>query len=343
MGTRLISKTWRVDGVLTNVTTAKLSDPTGTYGVKRNDTDAVIVADATAMTKASTGVYEYSFTDAEGIAYTAYVEIVYGGATYRFEVDLPARSTSGAMVCSYSSLLERVGHFLFGIRSGFSTDQTDDIEECIKDGLHDVYAAHSWSFFRPVEEITTVSGTAAYNLPAACEAIEGDLHYDPGESDFYPPVEQRHDSQIRHLQQDADATDTDRPLYFSVRNTEFDPTIGSRRQIVLYPTPDDAYALSARMKLRPTMIDSTSQFPIGGESISQLIVEACLAAAERNYDEEAKQHTRRFMEMLPLAIQADQEMTSPTTLGPDSPRDTSQNAYSRAALCGTLTLDGVVM
>ena len=50
MTTRLISFPWKVEGVLTDVTTAKLSDPTGTYGVKRNDTSAVVVADATAMT-----------------------------------------------------------------------------------------------------------------------------------------------------------------------------------------------------------------------------------------------------------------------------------------------------
>jgi hypothetical protein len=320
-----------------------LSDPTGTYGVKRNDTDAVVVADDTDMTRISTGVYQYSFSDTEGIAYTGYVEIVYGGATYHFEVDIQARYATTVMAASYSSLLERVGHFLFGIRSGFSSDQTDDIEECIQDGLHDVYSAHRWSFFRPLQEITTVDGTAEYSLPIACEAIEGDLNYEPGESDFYPPVEQRHDSEIRKRQQDADSTDTGRPLYFSVRNVEFDPTVGSRRQVVLFPTPDDAYVLLARMKLRPTMIDAVNQYPVGGEAISQLIVEACLAAAERNYDEEAKHHTRRFMELLPLAIAADNEMTSPTTLGPDAPKGESENVYSRAMLCGDLTLNGVTL
>ena len=115
-----------MEGVLTNVTTAKLSDPTGTYGIKRNDTGLPITggADGTDMTNSSTGVYEASFTDEVGVAYTAYVEIVYDSSTYYFEVDIPARSATGTMVASYSSLLERVGHFLFGIRSGYSADQT---------------------------------------------------------------------------------------------------------------------------------------------------------------------------------------------------------------------------
>lgn len=343
MATRLIRQTWKVEGVLTDVTSAKLSDPTGTYGIKRNDTNAVVVADDTSMTKSATGTYEYSFTDTEDVSYTAYVEFVYLGATYHFEVDIPARASSGDMVASYSSLLERVGHFLFGIRSGYSADQTTDIEECIKDGLRDVYAAHSWSFFRPVKTITTEADTYAYDLPTGYEAIEGELHYAPGESNYYPPVQQRHDTEIRKLQQDDTTSDTDRPLYFSIRAVEFDETVGSRSQLILFPTPDDEYVLYARMKLRATMIDSTNQYPVGGESLSQLITEACLAAAERNYDEQEGRHTKRFLELLPLAIAADLEMTSPTTLGRDAPQGENVDIISRSVRMGDVTLDGVTL
>lgn len=382
MAKRIIIKSWRVEGVLTNVTTAKLSDPTGTYGIRRNDTLAVIVADGTNMTNAATGVYEYSFEDIQDIAYTAYVEFVYAGSTFHFEVDIPARAATGTMVASYSGLTDRVGHFLFGIRTGFSSDQLDDIEQCIRDGLHDVYSAHSWSFFRPIAEITTtapyttgtitiVAGVATlaggtwptwaavgvlkvgnnyydvdsrgsntqitledtsvtkaalttyqlgrpeYDLPTGFEAISGDsnLNYQPGQSDFYPPVKQRHDSQIRGLQENDPYHD--RPVFYSVRTVQFEATVGSRKLLALYPTPDAAYVLKVPMILRPTMIDETNQYPLGGELLTQVIIEACLAAAERNFDEENKRHTERFMQMLPLAIQADLEKSSPTSLGPD--------------------------
>ena len=62
-----------------------------------------------------------------------------------------------AMDVSYTGLTERVGHFLFGLRTGLSSDQTDDVDQCIKDGLHDVYSAHSWSFFRPIAEVVTTA------------------------------------------------------------------------------------------------------------------------------------------------------------------------------------------
>ncbi len=312
----------------------------------------------------------------------------------------------GGMIASYPSLLERVGHYLFGIRSGFSLDQTDDIEECLKDGLHDVYTAHSWSFFRPVKEITTTApystgtitiasgvvtllggtfpswaavgvlkvgndyydvdtrdgdtqvtledttvtlavassfelGRPEYDLPTAFEAIEGDLAYEPGQSDFYPPVRQKDDGEILRLCQDDPYHD--RPLYYGIRTVEFDPTVGSLRRLALYPTPDAAYVLKARMKLRTTMIDETNCYPVGAESLSQLITEACLAAAERGYDEQEGRHTKRFQELLPLAIAADQEMTSPTSLGSDSPQGEESDWWSSTIRMGAITLNGVTL
>ena len=74
----------RVDGVLTDPSSITLSDSTDTYGVKRNDTDAVVVADETAMTRVGTGVYKHTFEDpADALIYTWAVEVVYGGITYR--------------------------------------------------------------------------------------------------------------------------------------------------------------------------------------------------------------------------------------------------------------------
>jgi|GEM_PF-4215142 len=85
MATKRVEISFKVGGVLTDPTSVNLSDPTAAYGVKRDDTNAVIVAAGTAMTKASTGVYYYDFTEpALGLTYTAYLEVVYAGETYRF-------------------------------------------------------------------------------------------------------------------------------------------------------------------------------------------------------------------------------------------------------------------
>jgi hypothetical protein len=315
-----------------------------------------------------------------------------------------------AMTESYSTLLERVGHYLFGIRSSFSADQTTDIENAIQDGLRDVYGAHDWSFFRPLETISTVAPYATgtiqiasgvvtltggtfpawaangtinvaneyyevatrdgntqvtledtsvtvaagsgyelirleYDLAAGFESIETRLTYEPGKSNYYPPVMMRDDRFVRELQQDDPFTD--RPLYFSIRTTQFDPTAGSLRTLSFWPYPDAVYRITGRMTLRPTMVDATNEFPIGGEILSQLILEACMAAAERLYDESEGVHTKRFQESLPLAILADQKASSPTTLGRDAPRGQQYgnsmydyDYWARSVRIGNITLDG---
>lgn len=81
-----IKYAFKVDGVLTDATTVKLSDPTGTFGVKRKDTGATVVADGTSLTRTSLGVYEHTFTDpASGLTYEFWLEIVYGGKTRHIE------------------------------------------------------------------------------------------------------------------------------------------------------------------------------------------------------------------------------------------------------------------
>lgn len=316
------------------------------------------------------------------------------------------------MIASYTTLLERVGHYLFGIRTGFSSDQTSDILDCIRDGLHRVHSSHDWSFFRPVVDVTTtapyatgtvtvasgvvmltggtfpswaadgvmsvdnryyavatrdsntqvtLSGTtvtvataSTYQLgrpeipmDAAFDAVsnDSDLNFYPGEQSWYPSVRNRHDAFIRKVSQTN--PQFDRPIYYSVRTTRFDPTVGSRKSLIMYPTPDQAYVLQVPMILRPTMIDATNQYPIGGEVLSQVILESCLAAAERNFEEREHVHEKSFREMIVLAVQADMRKSSPTSLGPDSPRQSPGNFggfdydyYARERQMGRLTLDG---
>lgn len=286
---------------------------------------------------------------------------------------------------SYFSLLNRVGHYLFGVRSGFSADQTLDIGDCIEDGVKRVYAAHDWSFLRPLADVSTtapyatgtitiaagvvtlVGGTfpswaaagvlkvnnryysvasrgsntqvtldttsvtiataSSYQLArpeipldATFDAVanDSDLTYYPSPDEWYPPVKWRHDSTIRHLE--GNNPEFDRPVFYSVRTTTFDPTVGSRKVLVLYPAPDQVYTLRVPMILRPVLLSGTNLYPVGGEMLSQCILEACLAAAEHNFEEREHVHEKRFLELIGQAIRDDQDRSSPTSLGPDAPR-----------------------
>lgn len=111
MSTTTITKKFFIDAVLTNPTTAKMSDPTGAFGVKRNDNDAVVVADGTAMTQVSTGIYQHTWTDpAYDLTYTAWTEWVYAGETYRFEDQVTGTT---AVADGVQSSAQRVGQNLY--------------------------------------------------------------------------------------------------------------------------------------------------------------------------------------------------------------------------------------
>lgn len=319
------------------------------------------------------------------------------------------------MVVSYDTLLERVGHYLFGIRTGFSADQTSDILDCIRDGLRRVYAAHDWSFMRPVKDVVTtapyVTGTitiasgvvtltggtfpswaadgvlkvndnyysvasrggdneitlddtsvtvaddSSYQLArpeipldASFDSVanDSDLTYYPSPDLWYPPVQQRHDAVIRKLE--SGSPEFGRPLRYSVRTVQFDPTVGSRKVLALYPTPDAAYTLRVPMILRPVMVDETDEYPVGGELLSQVFLESCLASAEHNFEEREHVHEKRFQEMIQLAIRNDQDRSSPSSLGPDAPRSECGKfgvidyVYSlREQRIGSLTMNGDVL
>lgn len=316
---------------------------------------------------------------------------------------------------NFSILQERVGHYLFGIRSGFTSDQENDIGDCLNDGLRRVYAAHNWSFLRPIADVTTtapyatgtitvaagvvtlvggtfpswaasgvlsvsnryysvasrgsdtqitlddttvsVSSAASYQLARPEIALDAtfdsvandsDLNYYPSADSWYPPVKWRHDSTIRQLE--GSNPEFDRPVFYSVRTVTFDPTVGSRKVLAMYPAPDKAYTLRVPMILRPVLLDDTNVYAIGGEVLSQVMLEACLAAAEHNFEERDHVHEKRFLELISLAIREDQERSSPTSLGPDLPRGESGGFgvvdYSyrlREQRIGQLTFDGDIL
>jgi len=105
-----IQEKFTIDGALTDVTSVLLSDPTAAYGVKRNDTGAVVVADGAAMTKVSTGVYRYTFAEPEiGLSYTYWVEWVYSGETYRDEHTVTGTAASAGRICTLADVKDRLG------------------------------------------------------------------------------------------------------------------------------------------------------------------------------------------------------------------------------------------
>jgi hypothetical protein len=172
---------------------------------------------------------------------------------------------------------------------------------------------------------------------------DSDLVFYPDPDQWYPSVCQRPDLTIRKLE--AGNPEFNRPAFYSERTTTFDPSVGSRKALAFYPAPDAAYVLRVNMILRPVDLDDSNPYPIGAEMLSQVILEACLAAAEHNYEEREHVHEKRYQELIGLAIRNDQERSSPTSLGPDGSRNQRNSMVDyeyrlREQRIGGLTLGG---
>lgn len=107
-----LRKVFKVAGVATDVTSF-------TLGVTRTDTNGVVVASGTAMTRVSTGTYEYSLTPpASGLTYSITYVAVYQSQTFTFtdtyvdtgedEIPLPALTGDATYDTLQSLQIERL-------------------------------------------------------------------------------------------------------------------------------------------------------------------------------------------------------------------------------------------
>lgn len=236
--------------------------------------------------------------------------------------------TAAALTYQYADFVNRVALEAFGLRPNGSgagppynvisdgvsgANQSNDIFNCILDGLMFVYNAFPWSFMRPVVTITCVAGTASYSLPAGTDTIEGEVTYPAGLG--FPPmkIQRMPEQDIRNIL--ASNNGQSFPRAYAITEATFDPTAGSSRAVLFAPNPNSNYVLTMTAILRPTMLDATNCYPVGGEVLSSVFMESCLAAMERNLknmriDNPMAVHNAALRDILGLAISRDKRAKS---------------------------------
>lgn len=328
-----IIQTWQVAGTPTDVDQVSsvyqafvsIYDTTASSWVVGTGTTPTSMV---AMTRVSAGDYQYVFTGGTaGHSYSVTRTVIYGGTTYTFpqSFSVPAGGpfTSGPLTCNYTSLVNEVGYHLLGLRPTSSSDiitagiananQSADILRAISKGLQFVYAAYRWSFLRPVVSIATAANINNYSLPVGFDSLESELTFPPAIDIYKRPLKRVSELEIRRKLERNNVPGL--PCEYALTTGSFDPTAGSFRFITFYPIPDATYTLSATMTLRPTMIDAVNQYPLGIEILSGCLVESCLAAAERDIEQEIGIHNQQLQPLLAMAIQRDKEYSSPDSLG----------------------------
>lgn len=161
MSDTTITRTIKIDGVLTDPTSVVLSDQTSTFGVRRTDTSATVVAADTAMTNLSVGVYSHTFTDpAPGLTYEYTVKFVFSGETYHIQGTVTGGVSSGTSVYD---LLPEMAPFLKDCPTPIQQQQ---LRYAARDFLR---KTELWK--ETLDAIDTIAGQDEYTLTTANNAF----------------------------------------------------------------------------------------------------------------------------------------------------------------------------
>lgn len=311
----VISKTIKnkLTGVAVAVTSVTLSSYDETYGVKRNDTDGVVVADGTAMTNISTGRYRYEFDDpADDLTYTYVLEIVYAGETYWITGTITGPTSAGGagvepgLTLTVADLVAEVGDALAIGRAPTGDDLTmvlgvidSGYRQFLFPGpLPGEKAAHRWSFLSPVETLDLAGDDYDYDLPARFGTLRGTFTYASGITST--PIRICGEAHIRALK--AAHTRTGDPYLAATRIKTYAEGTGTRFEVVFFPTPSQVrtltYAYDVLLdKLSENYVAGGSDiYPLGGAKHSETLLECCLGVAEQRRDDMMGIHTARIMD-----------------------------------------------
>lgn len=162
---------YKVDSVLINAYSVKLSSEDSSYGVKSQD-GTVVVSDNTSVVNSETGVYEYELDVEDGVIYTASWEIVPSlGAESVFAVqsigpfysvteseikaipDIRGRFTQGSLGILFLSLTDVHGNPLTAedITLTVSKDGTDELTDVNPDYIKPGLYTFDWSIPEDLE------------------------------------------------------------------------------------------------------------------------------------------------------------------------------------------------
>jgi hypothetical protein len=280
------------------------------------------------MTKESTGTYYTTFTEpAAGLSYTAYVQFVYGGNTYRIEKVLSARESIVYLGETHTSLQVAIADYLGWGRNSEGTGSSWSSETISRLGdiLNSAYlqmlyppilanekSSHRWSFLRPAYTLTTAAEDYLYDLPSDFGSIVGDIVFDADENV---------DKIVRHVspafidRERAGDTSAGQPTLFALRPKSVLQTAVQTTELMLYPTPDDAYDLTVYYDAKVKNLSAENPYPLGGQAVSELLVQSCRdIAAQRYRDDVAGREHGVFLERLQAAVEVDRR-NAPSFLG----------------------------
>lgn len=147
-------------------------------------------------------------------------------------------------------------------RKAWNDAQLQKIKEIFKEGMRLVcnppvipgmIYPHQWGWLMPIATITTVADDGAYDLPSDFAYIDGPLTLSPSDYMLYPAIKIVGEHQLRQKLQSIQTSG--RPQEAAIRvKSPHNSADGTQYELLLWPTPDDAYTLQYRYRINPDIL-----------------------------------------------------------------------------------------
>lgn len=224
----------------------------------------------------------------------------------------------------------------FGAHSGsWGNTESEQVNEVVRTGLRRFYSppvfpgekyAHEWSFLRPLATMNLQADVYEYEFPKDYAMLDGPLTYSPGTSVLYQPIKLVSEHQVRAKRQSLEITG--RPQIAALRPKAQVDGLGTRWELVFWPTPDASYSLQYRYRTNPGLLSSGVAEPAGGMPHAQTVVESCLWAADEMLGVTNSVHRVAYLECLGSSVSHDKLANAPETLGYNVDRSDSFGLFS---------------
>lgn len=220
--------------------------------------------------------------------------------------------TQSTLGTDFDELQKITGDYLNWGRSGWDSATTERIDEVIKSAYRRYLAGrpldgddkgHDWTWLTPIRSITTVASQGDYDLPDDFGAILGPLTWSSTSGNSRIEIPIVGEGMIRAARQGN--TTTGRPTRAAERLKNYDPTAGTKHELLFDPIPDDAYTFYYASSIIPNKLDTNNKYPLGGANFSELLIAACLAVAESRYRRGETDKRAEYDRALQSAIHVD--------------------------------------
>lgn len=238
----------------------------------------------------------------------------------------------------------------YNLSLSFSTNQETRVDDWLAETLRLAYdpavlpnelEKHQWNFLCPEVQLKTTADQYTIAMPPRFSDLLGPLVYMPDEDGGLPPFTQikiTSDIEVMRCLR-ASSQVTGYPTMGGLRVAKQDQSFGTDWEMVVYPTPNDEYTLSARMKLNPTLPGRDDEALLGGQQHEQLFIAACRAVVER-FNRGPGDQWRLYIEALRSSISHDRRNACPHTLGYNG--DRSDMAGYMVGMYGIHSADQIV-